>query len=254
MATPSAAYLSRFSESEKADHTRLLTANDVGRYFQNLLETSGLGLSEQELQKEAGVSAEALKLFLDSINSNTAGDFKHFLEKSGGLKPDEYTNLKHDYERMGFKGFTRGLYFIDKELLVKREGISARYDRPNSARERIKIMLSAILWIGKLDCSCGKHEWKTLFISFNRDRLNQDLRRLWGVWVIRVLRGENDFPVPDGAHPSLNKLWEWFDTHDQRPIKLAFCMAREGMLLETYGNIEQVHCFIDDVVNTEKYL
>lgn len=247
MAAPSTVYLAKFSDSEKTDRTRLLTANDVGKYFQNLLETSGLRLSDREIQKEAGVSAEALKRFLDSIGSNTVGDFKHFLEESGGLKRDEYAKLKHEYEQKRFKGFTLGLYFIDKELLVNRGGISARYERPESARERIKIMLSAILWIEKLDCSCDKHEWKMLFISFNRDRLNQDLRLLWGAWLLRSLKNKSEFSMPDEAHTSLNKLWEWFDTHDQRPIKLAFSMAREGMLLEAFGKMGEVHRFIDAV-------
>jgi hypothetical protein len=247
MAAPSTVYLARFSDSEKADNVRLLTANDVGRYFQNLIEASGLRFCERELQKEAGVSAEALKRFLDSMGSNTVGGFKRFLEESGGLNLAEYANLKLEYEKKRFKGFTLGLYFIDKELLVKRGGISALYERPESARDRIKIMLSAILWIEKLDCSCDKHEWKMLFISFNRDRLNQDLRLLWGTWLLRSLQSKSEFSIPDDAQTRLNKLWEWFDTHNQRTIKLAFCMAREGLLLEPFGKMGEVHRFIDEV-------
>ncbi|KAJ6107188.1 hypothetical protein N7523_008511 [Penicillium sp. IBT 18751x] len=133
MAAPSTAYLSKFSNSEKTDPTMLLTTHDVGKIFLNLIETSGLRLSEREIQNEAGVSAEALKYFLDSIESKTVGDFKRFLEESGGLKPEGYAKLKKIYGQLRLKSFTWGLYLIDKELLVKRGGIFASPDRPGTS-------------------------------------------------------------------------------------------------------------------------
>jgi hypothetical protein len=247
MAAPSTVYLAKFSDSGKADKVRLLTANDVGRCFRNLLKTSGLRLSEGELQTELGVSAEALERLLDSIGSSTVGGLKRFLEESGGVNLDEYAILKRQYEKKRLNGFNLGLYFIDRELLLKRGGISALHKRPKSARERIKIMLSAILWIKKLGCSREKHQWKKLFISFKRGRLHQDLRLLWGAWLLRFLKNKSELSIPGETQKRLDRLWKWFDTHDQRAIKLAFCMSREGLLLEAFGKMGAVHRFIDEV-------
>lgn len=239
-------------DREWDDETQFLDAHEVGEYFQNFLRTTtteqGLRLTQEDLDFEAGPSAEALKCFLESTRRNTRVAFRRFLEGTEGFKHCEYASFKAEYDKTHFQGFTRGLYLIDKELLVRRKEILASPDMPGSTTEKIDIILSTIFWIDELDTSSAKVGWKTTFILFDQGRLKQYFTLLWSTPMIRYFN-EPEQGVPRELDHIIDNVWEWLDTHNQRPIKLVFSMVRHGMMwdIQGKGQMDRLHSIMESL-------
>jgi hypothetical protein len=226
------------SREEAKDNQEFGTANEVGYFFQKLLRVAG-----QELENPTSASSEALKSFLESINKNNRASLKGFLKNSSlSTGPESvYTEFKRRYEPMDVN---QVLYIIDEEFLVKEARIVTTPDRPRTSAERIRIIMSTILWMDNLFPSCEGMVWKMRFISFPIVSLKESLDWLRKVRQHGFLTGHQ---LSDHDKNILNKLWNWFDTHDQRPVKLAFAMASHGMVRDVLNERGQLSHIIDDL-------
>lgn len=139
-------------------------------------------------------------------------------------------------------GVNQVLYLIDEEFLVKEARIVTTPDRPQTSAEKIRVIMSTILWLDNLFPSC--EAWKMRFISFPLVSLKEYLDWLRKVRQHGFLTGRQ---LSDQDKNILNKLWNWFGTHDQRPVKLAFAMASHGMVRDVLSERGQLSRIIDDL-------
>ncbi|KAJ5688608.1 RelA/SpoT [Penicillium macrosclerotiorum] len=236
---------SNLPDREGDDMTEFSNAHEVVEYFQTLLGSfENLRLTSKDLELEAGPSADALKWFLELTGRNNRVAFRRLVEET--FKPRKYESLKMTYYGPPhFEGFTCGLYLIDMELLVDRNGIFASFDMPISTVEKIDIILSTIFWIDELDSS---ERWKMAFVSFDQGRLEEYLKLLWGTHMIRYFNNPQ-LGLPNELDKTVNQLWVWLDTHNQRPIKLVFSMARHGLMwnIQRKGQMRRLRFIIEDL-------
>ncbi|KAJ5784304.1 RelA/SpoT [Penicillium pulvis] len=209
------------SPAEAKDNKRFESADEVGYYFRKRLRTA-----EQTLENSTVATSETLKRFLESIEIYNRVSLRRFLEQSGlsTSSGSAYTEFKQKYDPLPVN---QVLYLIDEEFLVRNDRHATNPYAPPPPAKRIEIMMSAILWADQLYPSCRSLDWKSGFLDFPCVSLMEYLNWLGQINQRKLLAGDE---MNDRDEYILERLWHWFETHDQRPIRLSFAMARHGMV------------------------
>lgn len=231
------------SPREAEDNEHFETAGEVGEYFRELFLVSG-----QILEEPMVTSSETLKSFLESIGIYNRSSLRQFLTISGlSTNPGSYTRFKQEYDPLLVD---QVLYLIDEEFLVRNHrNVTNPYAPPPPAK-RIEIMMSAILWADQIYPSCRRTDWKIGFMSFPCASLMNHLNWLGKVNQRDFLR-EHELGEADAR--TLKEFWEWFETHDQRPIRLAFAMACHGMVRNVMQELGILWSIIAELGELNKY-
>jgi hypothetical protein len=114
------------------------------------------------------------------------------------------------------------IYLVDQVVLMGSEIQGVLPDNPPA---KIKVIMSAIIWTSKL--FHPEWEWqKKLLRAGDRRALKQGLTWLDSIKQRSFVKGE---PLGETDHLTLNGLWTSFEQHNERPIQLAFAMAKRGV-------------------------
>lgn len=226
------------SPAEAKDNKRFESADEVGYYFRKLLRTAG-----QTLENSTVATSETLKRFLESIGIYNRVSLRQFLRASGlSTSPGSaYTEFQQQYDPLLVN---QVLYLIDEEFLVRNDRHATNPYAPPPPAKRIEIMMSAILWADQIYPSCRRVDWKSGFLNFPCVSLMEYLNWLAQVNQRNFLGGDE---MNNQDEHILKRLWRWFETHDQRPIRLTFAMARHGMVRDVLQELGVLRDIIEDL-------
>lgn len=233
----------RFGEKEarheEKDAQPFATTDCIGHYFRKWIDQNGQGWARRE---EPGHSP-TLATFLTAYNMNTPKALASLLDAHlGPYSEERYFSIRREYAPVEINLV---IYLLDQVLLAGSETRAAESDNPLF---QTRAIMSAIIWISKL----FRPEWEwqdKLLIKGDREALRRGLNWLDSIEQLSFLSGEpldreEDIQI-------LNGLWDWFEKHNERPIRLAFAMAKRGVLrdiatADKYGDLRYVlHPFLD---------
>lgn len=229
-----------FREEEKSNR-KFETNDEVGTCFRKLIKADyGVDFIDHR-----GASSETLKYLLESIGKSTPGSL-HKLIKCYDFSDgpgSKYEEIKRLYGPMEFNIV---LYLIDRVLLCHNgqdENILEKEAVP--ARRKMEMIMSTILWMSKLLRSSWV--WKIQLASTP----SQKSPRKGLDWLSKarqrgMLTKGRDLNNNDKA--ILDELWNLFENHDQRPIKLAFAMSSRGMIRDVVREREEVNRVIEELL------
>lgn len=225
---------------EKKSKRKFETNDQVGTCFRKLMKADyGLDFIDHR-----GASSEALKDLLESIDQNTPGSLQKLIKGydfSHG-PGSKYEEIKQLYGGMQFNIV---LYLIDRVLLgdnSQDETILVKEAVP--ANRKMEIIMSTILWMNKL--LRPSWVWKIQLASTPP----QKSPRKGLDWLSKarqhnsLKKGRN---LDDNDEAILDELWNLFENHDQRPIKLAFAMSSRGMIRDVVSEKEDVNRVIEEL-------
>lgn len=234
-----------FREEEKSNR-KFETNDEVGTCFRELIKAD-YGLDFIDC---TGASSEALKHLLESIDRNTPGSL-HKLIKCYDFSDgpgSKYEEVKRLYGPMEFNIV---LYLIDRVLLCdnsQEETIPEKEAVP--AKRKMEIIMSTILWMSKLLRSSWV--WKIKLASTPSQKSpRKGLDWLSGARQRGMLTKGRDLNNNDKA--ILDELWNLFENHDQRPIKLAFAMSRRGMIRDVVRERQEVNRVIEELLEAPNF-
>ncbi|KAJ5127418.1 RelA/SpoT [Penicillium atrosanguineum] len=239
--------MQKFAVREEEESNRKFETNDeVGTCFRKLIKAE-CGV---EYIDHRGVSSEALRYLLESIDKSTPGSL-HKLIKSYNFcdGPDsKYEEIRRLY---GPVEFNIVLYLIDRVLLCHNSQDEAILEKEAvPAKRKMQILMSTILWMDKLLRS--SFVWKLKLASTPSQK--NPMKGL--EWLSRarqhgMLTKGNELDNKDKA--ILDELWNLFENHDQRPIKLAFAMSSRGMIRDVVRERQEVNRIIEELIVTPNF-
>ncbi|OKO93250.1 hypothetical protein PENSUB_12313 [Penicillium subrubescens] len=225
---------------EEKDAQPFATTDGIGHCFRKWIDQNGPGWARRE---EPGHSP-TLATFLTACNMNTPKALTSLLDAHlGPYSEEKYVSLRREYTPVEINLV---IYLLDQVLLTTES--ETRAAEPDNPLFQIRAIMSAIIWTSKL----FRPEWEwqdKLLMKGDRETLRRGLNWLDSIEQLSFLSGEplereEDIQI-------LNGLWDWFEKHNERPIRLAFAMAKRGVLrdiatADKYGDLRYVlHPFLD---------
>jgi ppGpp synthetase/RelA/SpoT-type nucleotidyltranferase len=215
------------------------TTDCIGHYFRKWIDQNG---PEWARREEPGHSP-TLATFLTACSMNTPKALASLLDAHFGPDSEErYSSTRREYAPVEINLV---IYLLDRVLLAGPETRAAESGNPLF---QIRAIMSAIIWTSKL----FRPEWEwqdKLLVKGDRETLRKGLNWLDSIEQLSFLSGE---PLErEEDIQTLNGLWGWFEQHNERPIRLAFAMAKRGVLrdiatADKYGDLRYVlHPFLD---------
>lgn len=193
-----------------------------------------------------GPTVELFAKFLQSININDQASMYEFMDdffESVGLR--EYPELEQEYKRMNFDIV---LYLLDIKLLGGVHGTGYATVQSVTSVQKTIIVMSAILWMRLL---FPKYEWQSRFLMCPLyDGLGDHINWLVAMKQESFLTGTRQMNDIDKAY--IDQLWTWLDQHTERPIRLAFAIAKYRIERDVLGEMEDVHDIIKDLTDNAR--
>ncbi|KAJ5731477.1 uncharacterized protein N7483_005985 [Penicillium malachiteum] len=177
---------------------------------------------------------ETFHEFLKSQNLQTPVLLETLIQNSALRNKDHfesaYTKFKDRYRHLEVNTL---MYLMDERFLNSRKEYDVCYAELRH-EDKVKILLTAILWSECVFPCRGGATWKELFIKFSPDTLSENLPWLSSVKWTSCLGGgtimEEEEEMKERNFEIIDRLWEWFDDDEQGPsVKLVFDMALRGM-------------------------
>lgn len=232
-------------EEEKRNR-KFETNDEVGTCFRKLIKADyGLDFIDH-----TGASSETLKHLLESIDKNTPGSL-HKLIKCYDFSDgpgSKYEEVKRLYGPMEFNIV---LYLVDRVLLCHNSQDETILEKESvPAKRKVEIIMSTILWMSKILRSSWV--WKIKLASTPSQKSpRKGLGWLSAARQRGMLTKGRDLNENDKA--ILDELWNLFENHDQRPIKLAFAMSSRGMIRDVVRERQEVNRVIEELLEAPNF-
>ncbi|KAJ6015357.1 hypothetical protein N7540_009948 [Penicillium herquei] len=165
---------------------------------------------------------ETFHAFLISRNLNTPVLLENLVQESELRDKNHfkstYTKFQERYSPLEVNAL---IFLMDEALLNRRDEYGIPEPEPE---DKIKMLMSAILWPKNVFPCRGGAAWRALFVEFPSDTLKWDLTWLNKTRTKSILTGKKTLKEKDFQH--LDNLWEWFSDDEQGPpVKFVFNMA-----------------------------
>ncbi|KAJ5586480.1 hypothetical protein N7450_006267 [Penicillium hetheringtonii] len=227
--------------SERKKDRQFETADDVGKCFRKLLRSQ----YDRDFIDSTGVTSEALKSFLESLGKNTPRSLQALMEGAGfkNRSDCQYNRVRKLY---AFMEFNFVLYLMDQVLLDQNEQANTSLENQDiSAKEKMEIILSTLLWMNKLLRT--PDVWRMELANTKPERsLKGGLEWLKKPHQRSILTKGRE--ATSEGQVILDELWGLFKDHEYRPIQLSFAMSRRGMVRNVVAEMLEVKGIIDDVL------
>ncbi|KAJ5291007.1 RelA/SpoT [Penicillium angulare] len=213
-------------------------------YFEGRLE-----LYKQSRENPANNSLpEVLHEFLISIGKNTEASLDQYLKVSGlfqiPLTPCEQTAYKKYEKRYRCLDTNQVLFLIHQEFLVRNPvPLDSPYNM-RSNKEKIRIIMSSILWMEEMFPAMEFESWKVCFLKFSRDTIKEDLDWLCLYRQRKFLAGK---ALPREDDEILKRFWDWFELNELDLVKMAFFMAKKGVFKDVLNNLGRLGRIIQEL-------
>jgi RNAse (barnase) inhibitor barstar len=213
--------------------------NDAAWYFEKSLRIWNLDYNHTR------PSAELLISFFQSNNINSQAAVKDcvsdFFKDAG--RDENYSAVAQCYEGIDFD---HGFYLVDCAIFGRKSAIvHCSTNESITPNEKLRAIMSAFLWMRIL---YPRREWQSRLLKFPfEDNLEEHLHGLVDIKQQEALRDDCELADEDQTH--IDWLWSWLSQHDQRPIKLAFLMAKNRMARDVLNEMEVVHRFIEEITD-----
>ncbi|KAJ5708472.1 RelA/SpoT [Penicillium malachiteum] len=208
------------------ENTQFSSAYEIQRFFEGLKI-----VKERDVKRPAPSSFDAFYSFLKSQKLNTRASLRTFVQQSmlqdQGLFQGAYGQFQERYQPLKVDVL---LYLMDKALLNSRI-MEYEVCYPDvGTKDKVKILLMAILWSEYIFPCHGGEAWKRLFIRFRPETIREILPGLSTVKWTPLLEGgdimEEDEESTKRDFEIIDRLWDWFCHDEQGPsVKLVFHMA-----------------------------
>jgi len=227
--------------NERKKDRQFETADDVGKCFRKLLRSQ----YDRDFIDSTGVTSEALKSFLESLGKNTPRSLQALMEGAGfkNRSDCQYNRVRKLYASMEFNFV---LFLMDQVLLDQNEQSNPPLENQDiSAKEKMEIILSTLLWMNKLLQT--PNVWIMELANTKPERsLKGGLEWLKKPHQRSILTKGRE--ASSEGQVILGELWGLFKDHEYRPIQLSFAMSRRGMVRNVVAEMLEVKRIIDEVL------
>ncbi|KAL4895128.1 hypothetical protein BDV59DRAFT_174505 [Aspergillus ambiguus] len=171
---------------------------------------------------------EPVDMYLATHRTRTRASLNELLQENfGTASEEEYLTIASEYAPVKLNLV---IYLMDRLFLttISEGGYEpdARIDSDEKDNVlRTKVIMSTMLWLNKLFTSTLA--WQRKLIAPVDERPVRELDWLRSTGQYFLLK-KPEWKKRDIK--SVNDLWNWFENHNERPIKLAFYMSKRGLI------------------------
>ncbi|KAJ5816958.1 RelA/SpoT [Penicillium robsamsonii] len=203
------------------ENRSLRSVDDVGFILQKWLEEH----HSAWFQGRTAGSCTSLFNFLKSRKMDTRGELRRLLGANLGSDSEAmYSRLASEYPA---GRLTLVIFIMDRLLLTDDGSDVAGFvtgDDHQIHLYKLQAMMSTFVWLDRL--FTPPLEWQLVFAAQNQESLRYGLALLNSVRMNLFLDG--NLPGDDEI-AIIDHLWDWFERQDDRKIRLAFAISKNGL-------------------------